>query len=58
MPIQDFDVSNGNEAAQLSLPAGAIAHLVAIYSIHAISAEEWRFARQRMIARLRPGQAA
>jgi O-antigen/teichoic acid export membrane protein len=42
----------------ISLPAGGIAYLVAIYLIRAISPEEWRLARHGLLARLRPGPVA
>ena len=42
----------------VSLPAGGLAYLVAIYLIRAISPEEWRLARHGLFARLRPGRAA
>jgi O-antigen/teichoic acid export membrane protein len=37
----------------ISLPAGAIAYLVAIYLLRAIDAEEWRLARHGLLARVR-----
>jgi hypothetical protein len=42
----------------ISLPAGVLAYIAAIYLIRAISAEEWRLARRGLVARLRPGPAA
>lgn len=42
----------------ISLPAGGVAYLVAIYLIRAIDAEEWRLARQGLLSRLRPNRAA
>jgi len=42
----------------ISLPAGGIAYLVAIYLIRAIDPEEWRLARQGLLSRLRPNRAA
>src|SRR6267143_443784 len=42
----------------ISLPAGGLAYLVAIYLIRAIDADEWRLARQGLLSRLRPGRAA
>lgn len=38
----------------ISLPAGSIAYLVAIYLLRAIDPEEWRLARQGLMSRLRP----
>jgi O-antigen/teichoic acid export membrane protein len=38
----------------ISLPAGSIAYLVAIYLLRAIDPEEWRLARHGLISRLRP----
>jgi O-antigen/teichoic acid export membrane protein len=37
----------------ISLPAGAIAYVVAIYLLRAIDAEEWRLARHGLLARVR-----
>ncbi len=37
----------------ISLPAGAIAYLVAIYLLRAFDAEEWRLARHGLLARVR-----
>jgi len=42
----------------VSLPAGSLAYLVAIYLIRAIDPEEWRLARHGLLGRLRPKQAA
>jgi O-antigen/teichoic acid export membrane protein len=42
----------------ISLPAGGLAYIVAIYLIRAISPEEWRLARHGLVARLRPGPPA
>jgi O-antigen/teichoic acid export membrane protein len=42
----------------LSLPAGGLVYLVAIYLIRAIDPEEWRLARQGLLSRLRPNRAA
>jgi O-antigen/teichoic acid export membrane protein len=50
-PLATFSIA-------ISLPAGGLAYLVAIYLIRAISPEEWRLARHGLLARLRPGRAA
>jgi O-antigen/teichoic acid export membrane protein len=50
-PLASFSIA-------VSLPAGGLAYLVAIYLIRAISPEEWRLARHGLLARLRPGRAA
>jgi O-antigen/teichoic acid export membrane protein len=42
----------------ISLPAGGLVYVVAIYLIRAISPEEWRLARHGLLARLRPGPVA
>ena len=42
----------------ISLPAGGVAYLVAIYLLRAIDPEEWRLARQGLLSRLRPNRAA
>ncbi len=42
----------------ISLPAGGVVYLVAIYLVRAISREEWRLARDGLLSRLRPGPAA
>jgi len=42
----------------ISLPAGGLVYVVAIYLIRAIDPEEWRLARDGLLARLRPGRAA
>ncbi|MDQ2942629.1 MAG: flippase [Candidatus Dormibacteraeota bacterium] len=42
----------------ISLPAGAVAYLVAIYLIRAIEPEEWRLAAQGLRSRLGPNRAA
>ena len=42
----------------VSLPVGSLAYLVAIYVLRAIDPEEWRLARQGLLARLRPNRAA
>jgi hypothetical protein len=42
----------------ISLPAGGLAYVIAIYLIRAIDPEEWRLARDGLLARLRPGRAA
>lgn len=42
----------------VSLPAGSLAYLVAIYLIRAIEPEEWRLASQGLLGRLRPTRAA
>jgi hypothetical protein len=42
----------------ISLPAGGLAYLAAIYLIRAIDPEEWRLARQGVLSRLRPNRAA
>ncbi|HUY73076.1 MAG TPA: flippase [Candidatus Dormibacteraeota bacterium] len=38
----------------ISLPAGSVAYLVAIYLLRAIDPEEWRLARHGLMSRLRP----
>jgi O-antigen/teichoic acid export membrane protein len=38
----------------ISLPAGSVAYLVAIYLLRAIDPEEWRLARHGLTSRLRP----
>jgi O-antigen/teichoic acid export membrane protein len=50
-PLRGFSIA-------ISLPAGALAYVVAIYLIRAIEPEEWRLARDGLLARLRPGRAA
>jgi O-antigen/teichoic acid export membrane protein len=50
-PLSRFSIA-------ISLPAGGIAYLIAIYLIRAIEPEEWRLARDGLLARLRPGRAA
>ena len=42
----------------VSLPAGSLAYLVAIYLIRAVDPEEWRLASQGLLGRLRPNRAA
>jgi hypothetical protein len=42
----------------ISLPAGGVVYVVAIYLIRAVDPEEWRLARDGLLARLRPGRAA
>ncbi len=42
----------------LSLPAGGAVYVVAIYLIRAVDPEEWRLARDGLLARLRSGRAA
>jgi O-antigen/teichoic acid export membrane protein len=42
----------------ISLPAGGLVYIVAIYLIRAIPPEEWRLARHGLLARLRPGPVA
>jgi O-antigen/teichoic acid export membrane protein len=42
----------------VSLPAGGLVYLVAIYLIRAIDADEWRLAREGLLSRLRRGRAA
>jgi hypothetical protein len=42
----------------LSLPAGGLVYLAAIYLIRAIDPEEWRLARHGLLSRLRPNRAA
>ena len=42
----------------ISLPAGGLAYLVAIYLLRAIDPEEWRLARLGLLSRLRPNRAA
>ncbi len=37
----------------ISPPAGALAYLVAIYLLRAVDAEEWRLARNGLLARVR-----
>src|SRR5450759_5954922 len=50
-PLSRFSIA-------ISLPAGGLAYVIAIYLIHAIEPEEWRLARDGLLARLRPGRAA
>jgi O-antigen/teichoic acid export membrane protein len=38
----------------LSLPAGGMAYVVAIYLLRAIDPEEWRLAREGLLSRIRP----
>jgi O-antigen/teichoic acid export membrane protein len=42
----------------VSLPAGGLVYLVAIYLIRAIDTDEWRLAREGLLSRLRPSRAA
>jgi O-antigen/teichoic acid export membrane protein len=42
----------------ISLPAGGLVYLVAIYLIRAIEPEEWRLAQHGLLSRLRPDRAA
>jgi O-antigen/teichoic acid export membrane protein len=42
----------------LSLPVGGVVYVVAIYLIRAVDPEEWRLARDGLLARLRSGRAA
>jgi len=42
----------------ISLPAGGVVYVVAIYLIRAVDPEEWRLARDGLLARLRSGRAA
>jgi hypothetical protein len=50
-PLSRFSIA-------ISLPVGGLVYVVAIYLIRAIDPEEWRLARDGLIARLRPGRAA
>jgi hypothetical protein len=50
-PLRGFSIA-------ISLPAGGLVYVVAIYLIRAIEPEEWRLARDGLLARLRPGRAA
>jgi O-antigen/teichoic acid export membrane protein len=50
-PLSRFSIA-------ISLPAGGLVYVVAIYLIRAIDPEEWRLARDGLLARLRPGRAA
>jgi O-antigen/teichoic acid export membrane protein len=42
----------------VSLPAGGLVYLVAIYLIRAIEADEWRLAREGLLSRMRARRAA
>jgi O-antigen/teichoic acid export membrane protein len=42
----------------VSLPAGSLAYLFALWVIRAIDPEEWRLAKQGLLGRLRPSRAA
>jgi hypothetical protein len=42
----------------VSLPAGSVVYLVAIYLVRAIDPEEWRLARDGVLSRLRRSRAA
>ena len=42
----------------ISLPAGGLTYLVAIFLIRAIEPEEWRLAQHGLLSRLRPNRAA
>jgi len=46
-PLSRFSIA-------ISLPAGGLAYVIAIYLIRAIEPEEWRLARDGLLARLRP----
>jgi O-antigen/teichoic acid export membrane protein len=50
-PLSRFSIA-------ISLPAGALVYAVAIYLIRAIEPEEWRLARDGLLARLRPARPA
>jgi O-antigen/teichoic acid export membrane protein len=50
-PLSRFSIA-------VSLPVGGLVYVVAIYLIRAIDPEEWRLARDGLVARLRPGRAA
>jgi Uncharacterized membrane protein, putative virulence factor len=41
----------------ISLPAGGLVYLVAIYLVRAIEPEEWRLAQHGLLSRLRPNRA-
>jgi hypothetical protein len=42
----------------ISLPAGSIAYLVAIYLLRAIEPDEWRLARDGLLSRMRTARPA
>ncbi|HEV2028062.1 MAG TPA: flippase [Candidatus Dormibacteraeota bacterium] len=50
-PLSRFSIA-------ISLPAGAIVYLVAIYLIRAIDPEEWRLVRHGLLSRVLPKRAA
>lgn len=50
-PLNRFSIA-------ISLPAGGLVYVVAIYLVRAISRDEWRLARHGLLSRLRPGRAA
>jgi O-antigen/teichoic acid export membrane protein len=50
-PLSSFSIA-------ISLPAGAIVYLVAIYLIRAIDPEEWRLVRHGLLSRLLPNRAS
>jgi O-antigen/teichoic acid export membrane protein len=50
-PLSRFSIA-------VSLPAGAIVYLVAIYLIRAIDPEEWRLVRNGLVSRVLPKRAA
>jgi hypothetical protein len=50
-PLSRFSIA-------VSLPAGAIVYLVAIYLIRAIDPEEWRLVRNGLLSRVLPKRAA
>jgi hypothetical protein len=51
VPLSSFSIA-------ISLPAGAIVHLVAIYLIRAIDPDEWRLVRHGLLSRVLPNRAA
>ncbi len=50
-PLDRFSIA-------ISLPAGGVVYVVAIYLIRAVDPEEWRLARDGLLASLRSGRAA
>jgi O-antigen/teichoic acid export membrane protein len=50
-PLSRFSIA-------ISLPVGGLVYVVAIYLIRAIDPEEWRLARDGLLARLRPRRTA
>jgi hypothetical protein len=50
-PLSRFSIA-------ISLPAGGLTYVIAIYLIRAIEPEEWRLARDGLLARLRPARTA